>query len=102
MIRKRNDKPEPYTLHVLSQGVPPEAAVHVSRAFRDYVDEHWGMQTCMSPPEPRGCLLDTMFPNVIIVDEELSAGQVVFVWYDGEVVMRKGLHYLKLAGSVRE
>lgn len=98
MIKKRKDLPEPFILHELGRGISPEAVLYVSRAFREYVDKHWGMQTTFSPPTPRGCLLDEMFPNVM-VDETLPAGQVEFVWREGDAVVRRGFHYIKLSES---
>ncbi len=98
MIKKRKDQPEPYVLHLLSTEVPPSAILYVSPSFRAHVEQHWGMQTMFYPPEPRGCLLDTMFPDSVVL-EDLPAGQVVFIWYDGDREMRKGLHYLSVDDS---
>lgn len=100
MTYKTRPKPEPYDLIVLHKVVPHTASLHVSTAFREYVDKHWGMQTCMSPPEPRGCLLDSIAADMsfsLIVDATLDGMVICFVWMDDEnIERRKGLIFQNL------
>lgn len=101
MIKKRLDKPQPYTVLMLRKGVPPGVPLRVSTAFREYADKHWQMQTLMVVATPTGCLLDKLFDGVVevLTDPTLEGGQIVFSWEENGVEYSQGIDFLYVSGE---